>query len=465
MVDWLPWSAETFARARRERKPVLLSITAAWCHACHEMDRTTYADPHVVAAIRDRVVPIRVDRVRRPDVKERYNLGGWPTPAVLTAEGALVTGGTFVPADRMVGVLARVVEAFQTSAFESDAASDAAPSTIGDTATVPNPDVDALVESIFSTFDDEHGGFGIEPKFPHTAPLHVAMRLFRQTESERWRLIVERTLDAMWNGGLRDPERGGFYRYATSRDWQLPHYEKLLDTNAALLRAYAEAAAVFGRPCDRDRSGAIAAFLTTVLRAEGGGFYGCDVDRVLYADANAAVAGALLESGACLGDSALVQEALASFERVVLACYKPGRGVAHCFDGTVSVRGLLADQVATIGALLDAHDATEGEPYQMMAEELGHFVVREMWDAEGGGFFDRSGTADDIGLLRTRRKPFVANAEAAQALARLDRIAHEFDFHPYALGALRTAAQQVKGQGPLAAHYLLAWQRVNLSTR
>ena len=87
MIDWLPWSADAFARAAREGKPVLLSITAAWCRACHEMDRTTYADPDVAALVRDRFVAVRVDTDRRPDINERYNLGGWPTTAFLTADG------------------------------------------------------------------------------------------------------------------------------------------------------------------------------------------------------------------------------------------------------------------------------------------------------------------------------------------------------------------------------------------
>src|SRR6476646_2963296 len=108
MIDWLPWGAEAFARAAREGKPVLLSITAAWCQACHEMDRTTYADPAVAALVRDRFVAVRVDTDRRPDINERYHLGGWPTTAFLTAEGAVITGGTFVAVERMVSVLGRV---------------------------------------------------------------------------------------------------------------------------------------------------------------------------------------------------------------------------------------------------------------------------------------------------------------------------------------------------------------------
>lgn len=482
-IDWLPWSVAAFARAAREQKPVLLSITAAWCRACHEMDRTTYADPGVAALIRERFVAVRVDTDRRPDINERYNLGGWPTTAFLTADGDVIAGGTFVPADRMTGVLARVATAVETRAVTlTRAAANAAASPAdradpGHAATttavddgsvvsaaghaIHEPDRAALIDAIFATFDAEHGGFGIEPKFPLTAPLHLAMALWREDGDPRWRTLVERALDAMADGGLWDPEAGGFYRYATARDWQLPHREKLLETNGALLRVYAEAAIVYGRDVDRDRCSAIVAFMTGVLRAEGGGYRGSDADRILYMDANATAAGALLGAATVLDDSEMAREALASFERVILLCYKPGAGVAHYSDGVARVRGLLVDQVATIGALLDAHDVSGLEPYKMMAEELGHVAVRDLWDERDGGFFDRAVDDADIGLLRTRRKPFVTNADAASTFARLSRTSGDASFQPRAAGALRAAAAQLAGQGPLAAHYVLAARQLS----
>jgi uncharacterized protein YyaL (SSP411 family) len=465
MIHWLPWGADAFARARVEGKPVLLSITAAWCRACHEMDRTTYADPGVAALIRDRFIAVRVDTDRRPDINERYNLGGWPTTAFLTSDGRVLTGATFVPLDRMSGVLTRVANAFHARLSDVTDPTPAGPDLAeGKGEGGPrHASTDGLLDSIFSTFDEAHGGFGIEPKFPLTAPLHLAIALYREDGDERWRHIVEHTLDAMAEGGLCDRTGGGgFYRYATTRDWRLPHEEKLLETNAALLRVFAEAALVFGRDIDRDRCRAIAGFITTALRADAGGFHGSDADPTMYADANASAAGALLGAATVLDDSALGQEALASFERVIMLCYKPGLGIAHYFDGAARVRGLLADQVAAIAGLLDAFDVSEGEPYRMMAEELGLFVVRDMWDAAGGGFFDRAHTPDDIGLLRARRKPFVANADAALALARLSRLERRAGFpdpaafRVHADGALRAAAAQLDGQGPLAAHYALA---------
>ena len=127
------------------------------------------------------------------------------------------------------------------------------------------------------------------------------------------------------------------------------------------------------------------------------------------------------------------------------------------------VRGLLADQIHTVGALLDAHDVSELEPYKMMAEELTHVAVRDFWDEAGGGFFDRAAHAADIGLLRARRKPFVANAEAASMLgARLERTTGDAGL-PRARAKARCAPRrtQLAGQGPLAAHYALAARQLS----
>ena len=100
-VMWQPWGRAVFARARSEQKPVLLSITTAWCGSCFEMDRTSYADPGIITLINHRFIPVRVDADDRPDISERYSLGGWPTTVFLTAAGEILTGTTFVPRDRM----------------------------------------------------------------------------------------------------------------------------------------------------------------------------------------------------------------------------------------------------------------------------------------------------------------------------------------------------------------------------
>src|SRR5258708_18272238 len=181
---------------------------------------------------------------------------------------------------------------------------------------------------------------------------------------------------------------------------------------------------------------------------------------MLYMDGNAKAAGALLGAATVLDDGVLAREALASFERVILLCYKPGAGLALYSDGVARMRGLLGDQIYTAGALLDAHDVSALEPYKMMAEELTHVAVRELWDERGGGFFDRPAAESDVGLLRMRRKPFVVNAEAASLLARLERISGDAGFHARAEGALRAGAGQLAGPAPRPAQSGLSGRRL-----
>jgi uncharacterized protein len=470
-VAWLSWSADAFRQAARERKPVLLSISAPWSHACREMDRTTWADASIAAIVSEQYVAIRVDSDRRPDINERYNLGGWPTTAFLDADGALLGGGTFVSVDRMPGVLARVRDAFGRGVPPVVAPSD------GQAGEHQQPGLsDAeIVNQVLSTFDPEHGGFGREPKFPHVAPVRLALALFADAGDRDVQRIAERTLEAIARGDLHDEIDGGFFRYAAARDWRQPGYEKLLETNGALLGLYAEAHDVLEGGLWSDVVRRTVDYLLTRLADPDGGFYGSeyappeyyeatdrasypvpDVDRTLYADANAIAVSALLAASAALEDDALATTALRSLERVLLACYQPGGGVAHDFDGRPGTRGLLADHVAMINALLDAHGLTEGAPYVMMAEELGHYMLRTMWDAETGSTVDRQPREDDVGLLREPRRPFAVTAEAAIAFARLERASGEPAFRDRASAIIRALAPEAARHGPLAAHYLLA---------
>ena len=110
---WAEWSPQAFARAKAEKKPVLLSLVTAWSDECAAMDRTTYADPDVESLIDDRFVAVRVDADRRPDVNERYNLGGWPTTVFLTSGGDLLSGGTYFDAAEMIAALGQVADAYR----------------------------------------------------------------------------------------------------------------------------------------------------------------------------------------------------------------------------------------------------------------------------------------------------------------------------------------------------------------
>lgn len=475
-VDWQPWGSAAFARARVERKPVLLSISATWCHWCHEMDRTSYADPAVVTLINERFVPVRVDADERPDISERYNLGGWPTTAFLTPEGDILAGGTFVPVERMPGVLLQVADGFSA---RNDALPPAAAA--ASTAVAEAPGSAALTSRVFAAFDSMHGGFGVEPKFPLTAPVHLALDLWREAKEPAHQAIAVATLDAMGWSALYDDIDGGFFRYATTRDWQLPHHEKLLETNAALLRLYLDAGALLNVSRFTERAADTLRYIQNTLadpvdggwrasQQADGRYYAArsaeerraltapPVSDRFYVDANAAMVSAALHAARVFNDDGLRAFAVKSLERVLLACYKPGSGVAHYSDGAPRVRGLLADQVAMAAACLDAFDATGNVVYEMMAEELAHFAVRVMWDEQDGGFYDRSAeeSEEPIGLLRRGLKPFVINCEASRMLRRLAAASGDGDFSTYADRTLTAMAPAAAEQGPLAAHWLLA---------
>ncbi len=461
-VAWQPWDAEAFARARAERKPVLLCIATTWSESCDHMDRTSYGDPSIAFQINDAFVPVRVDADRRPDVSERYSLGGWPTTAFLTPDGAVLGGGTYVDAERLPRVLDAVRAAFEREPGVGGAATPPAAHR-GAVAAAPHPDV--LRARIFDDYDEDYGGFGASAKFPHAAPLHLALALHRRSPDPRLERIVTTTLDAMGWGGLYDEDAGGFFRCAASRDWSRPHREKTLDVNAQLLRIYVDAAEALRVARFGERAADVLRYAQDALADPDGGWYGSQsagrghADRTLFADANATMASAVLRAAAVFEDAALRDAALASLERVLLACYRPGQGVAHYFDGRPHVRGLLGDQVAMAAAQLDAFEATGNVVYEMMAEELAHYAVRELWDADAGGFFDRTRDGADVGLMRVGLKPFVTNCEAARMLHRLAAASGDADFARRADATLAAAAPAAAQQGPLAAHYVLALEQ------
>ena len=438
------------------------------------MDRVTYGDPIIATMIAERFVPLRVDADERPDISERYGLGGWPTTAFLTPDGSIAGGGTFVAADRMAAVLEQVASAFDAHADRINvpaAASSPDGPALGDALAI-----DDLCAHVFETFDEDHGGFGLEPKFPLHAPLRLALSLWQAAPDARHEAIVVRSLDAMGWGGIYDEVHGGFFRSAARRDWSAPHTAKLLETNASLLRLYLDAGAALGNARFTERAADILRYVQTWLadpvdggwassqHAEDAGAQDAPrpsappVSVRLYADSNAVMASAALHAAGIFGDDGLRDFALKSLERVLLECYKPGSGVAHYHDGHHGVRGLLSDQVAMAAACLDAFAVTENIVYEMMAEELMHFAVRTMWNEHQGGFYDRAECPEDeaVGLMRTRLTPFVGNCEAAQVLTRLAATSGNPVFSERATAALDAVGSLAAAHGPLAAHYVLA---------
>lgn len=482
-IAWRSWSRDAFAQAASGGKPVLLSLGASWCRWSAEMRRTTYADPVVCDLVAERFVPVWVDADRRPDVNERYNLGGWPTTAFLTADGQLLGGETFVPVERMRQLLGQV------AAAEAQRREDAAPSpasTAGPPGSQTERDdapgdqtdfVSAFERRLSSAFDQEYGGFGTDSKRIHASAVGFGLRRVAAGQ-HALREVVGRTLDAIGWGGLYDEVDGGVFRYCAGRDWTIPHVEKLADVNAAALELLLDGWMVLGEERYRDRAVDLIRYVRTALvDRDGRGFFASqfadddyydaspqeraervppEVDRSVYTDSTAQMASAFLRAAAAFDDASLLECAVTSLEHVVAETYRRGEGIAHSLDGAESTRGLFRDQVAASDTLLDAYLATDRDVYLDMAQELMRFSMRALWNRRAGGFVDRVIRDDDVGLLREPLALFEPNCYAARVLARLGRLTDQEDFLDRAAETLSLQWPKTTALGIDAAPWALA---------
>lgn len=483
LVEWRPWGHAAFEEARAAQVPVLLALGPRWCPATAAMMRGAYADPRVADLLDDRFVPIRVDAEARPDVAERYSLGGWPTTAFLTPDGDVLGGETYATAERLRDLLRRVADAFavQRNAITERRATTEAQSA-ADADEAPDPELDGwLGIHLLGQFDAEHGGFGAGAKRVHADALELAWRRARDGD-RAFATVVEGTLHAMACGGLYDELDGGVFRYCARRDWTEPATEKLLDVNAQVLRLF------LLRDDDAclDRAIGIIGYVRRTLAdltPERAGFFASQqgdphyyrqpvaadgrlgdrpaVDRAVYADGTALMARAFAAATETLGDSSLLAFAVDAMEHVVAGTYERGGGIAHRAGEPSGVRGLLADQVRAAAALLDLHALTDREVYLDMAQELMLFALQHLWDtAAGGGFLDRVHAPDDVGLLRERVRPFATNCEAARVLLRLASLTTDPVFRDRAVTTLAMQTAVARAHGVDAAPYALAMREL-----
>jgi uncharacterized protein YyaL (SSP411 family) len=286
-VDWMEWGERAFERAVREDKPILLDIGAVWCHWCHVMDRESYEDEATARVINENFVAVKVDRDERPDVDTRYQSavsaisgqGGWPLTAFLTPEGKPYFGGTYFPPEDRHGrpsfqrVLLTMADAFRNRRAEVDESAASVMGAIEHNEAFSGRGRAAideigpeLVEKIalaaVKNADLVNGGFGSQPKFPHTSAVDLLIDLAsRKTSSqatvklsgagsmtvaEAAGRVARLTLEKMAKGGVHDHLAGGFHRYSVDEQWVVPHFEKMAYDNSELLKNYVHAVQSFG---------------------------------------------------------------------------------------------------------------------------------------------------------------------------------------------------------------------------
>ncbi len=254
-VDWYSWGDEAFAAAKRENKPIFLSIGYSTCHWCHVMEEESFDNPEIARILNQHFISIKVDREQRPDVDSAYMTavmmmtqhGGWPMSSFLTPEGKSFFAGTYFPPDRFAGLLTQIAEAWQTQPDVLKTQADRIAKAVAgyNEAKAKGEAVsDAMttqaIQSNLDSFDARYGGFSGAPKFPNEPTLLFLLDQQRRKSNPAISTALTKTLDAMAEGGIYDQVGGGFARYATDSQWLIPHFEKMLYNQALLTRAYVQ---------------------------------------------------------------------------------------------------------------------------------------------------------------------------------------------------------------------------------
>jgi uncharacterized protein YyaL (SSP411 family) len=299
-VDWYPWGPEAFEKARRENKPIFLSIGYSTCHWCHVMERESFESDQTAELLNREFVPIKVDREERPDIDRIYMTfvqastggGGWPMSVWLTPDLQPFFGGTYFPPVNRYGqpgfasVLTQIAAAWRSQHAQIvDSARDAVEQLRKQAAVEPagarSAEIDAgVLDTGFfffrRTFDSQLGGFGGAPKFPRPAVFNFLLRYYARTKSEDALEMVLKTLREMAKGGMHDQLGGGFHRYSVDDRWRVPHFEKMLYDQGQLAIGYLEA---FQITHDRQYADVARRIFDYVLRDMAdadGGFYSAE---------------------------------------------------------------------------------------------------------------------------------------------------------------------------------------------
>ncbi len=406
LIRWHAWSISSFDEARRENRPVLLSLSAVWCHWCHVMDETTYSDAEVIRFINENFVPVRVDADMRPDIDSLYNQGGWPSTLVIAPAGDVIRGGTYIETGEMVSWLTEGIEAYRGEkpgrTGKSRGQEDTDKGAHGAGPPVRS-DIKRAMDYLRSAYDREHGGFGRVQKFPNPDAIDFLLSEFVKNRDREAAEMVTGTLDGMARGKIRDVAGGGFFRYATESDWSAPHYEKMLEVNAGIAANYAYAHQVFGKTGYRKILKETMDYVRkSLFDRRRGVFYGSQdadeqyyasserkrlaaprIDTTVYAGPNARMISALVAAYGATGSRNFLRDATRTADFMTRNLYSKKDGVYRSYrDGQRQLKGLLTDNVLLGLALIDLYNVSGKREYISLAQEIGRLVRESFFDPE-----------------------------------------------------------------------------------
>ncbi len=291
-VDWHPWSGTAIEKARKEDRPMIISIGYSACHWCHVMERESFEDPETARIMNENFVSIKVDREEHPDLDSLYmkavqamtGHAGWPLTVFTTPKGVPFYGGTYFPPEDSYGlpsfkkVLMSVILAYKKNRDRVNAITADVEKTLSQRATFAPVELGAgIADNAFKAsklfFDPVFGGFGKGTKFPHAMFLKFLFRYYKRKGEKEALHIIRKSLSSMAAGGVYDHLGGGFHRYSVDEAWDVPHFEKMLYDNALLFELYALVCEETGLDFYGDVAAETFEYLLRDMRFEGGGFY------------------------------------------------------------------------------------------------------------------------------------------------------------------------------------------------
>ncbi|MCU7872759.1 MAG: thioredoxin domain-containing protein [Candidatus Thiodiazotropha sp. (ex Lucinoma borealis)] len=344
-VDWYSWSEEAFERAKRENKPVFLSIGYSTCHWCHVMERESFEDPAIAAVLNEHFIAIKVDRESHPDVDQIYMTavmlltghGGWPMSSFLTPQGKPFFGGTYYTPAQFTSLLQQIIQLWDERQTDVEKQAERVADAVaasnnldGQAKTLDQGVISKAVKTMHRSFDEIQGGFGQAPKFPREPWLYLLLDQAERLGDQQALQMLEVTLDQMARGGIYDQVGGGFHRYSTDYEWLVPHFEKMLYNQAHLSRIYLGAWRLTGREQFRR---VVTQTLDYVLREmtlpEGGFYSATDADSegeegLFFTWTQAEITAALKKEDAKLANSLYGVSSNGNFE---------GRNILHLEQG------------------------------------------------------------------------------------------------------------------------------------
>ena len=295
-VNWYPWNEEAFAVAKKEDKPIFLSIGYSTCHWCHVMEHESFSDKEVADILNKDFISVKVDREERPDIDQVYmsvtqaltGSGGWPMTIIMTPEKKPFYAGTYFPKNRRWGrpglmeLLPKIAELWHSERQKiNDSADRITQHVAGLNAGRSGPNLDRQILDqaqafLVRAYDSEHGGFGQSPKFPTPHQLSFLLRRYHHTQNQQTLAMVEKTLTRMRQGGIYDQLGFGFHRYSTDAQWLVPHFEKMLYDQALLIMAYTEAYQATGKAFYANVAEEIITYILRDMTSSEGGFFSAE---------------------------------------------------------------------------------------------------------------------------------------------------------------------------------------------